>query len=440
MVKKKKNDLGCKFLGVEFSGISKDTIFKSIAIICILSVITKLLVIFVTTNVFHSFVDLFDISYYLTYAANIAQGQIPYVDFHVEYPILFLIPVLLPLPFAMMANDAMTYVYAYQAIMSLFDILTAILIYFIALRLYNKKTALISAIMYSTAFAAGYFILTKFDSFPVFLLILTIFFTIYGMKTKGYIANILGFFAKIFPVLALPFIAIYNSRDSSIKDEIIKILKFGIPVGIILFIPVFLIKPDIIYTYLFATGYSVSVYVNTATHTIFSVLSIVGFSTSAESVSVIMYIIMAVSILAIIGFSLYKGIESEKRLLIVILLTLFSMIFFTKFHSPQYITWITPFFALLMAGSVRNIALFYIGQVIVYMEFPLFFNRYYTNLEYTGLAGTGDYYFIITFFAIEYIILVGLVMVSILSDKFFIKDVIEVKEIIKSCLITKKEN
>jgi hypothetical protein len=277
--------------------------------------------------------------------------------------------------------------------------------------------------MYSTAFSAGYFILTKFDSFPVFLLMLTIFFTVYGMKSKGYIANILAFFAKIFPIIALPFIAIYNSRDSSLKDEIIKILKFGIPIGLILFIPLFLLKPEILNTYLFATGYSVSVYVNTATYTIFSVLTTVGLPISAEGVSAVMYVLMAVFVLGILGFSWFKGIKTEKRLLIVILLTIFSLIFFTKFHSPQYITWITPFFALLMADSIRNIILFYVGQAVFYMEFPLFFNRYYTNLEYTALPGTGDYYFIILFFAAEYIILLSLIYLSIKSDKSLASDV-----------------
>jgi hypothetical protein len=423
MVIKKKKDSGCRFLGIGIPGINKDTIIKNIAVICILSVITKIFVLFMTTSIFHSFVDLFDISYYLEYAVNISQGQIPYLDFHIDYPILFLIPVLLPLPFALMTNDAMTYVYSYQAIMSIFDILTAVLIYFIALKLYDKKTALISALMYSTAFSAGYFILTKFDSFPVFLLMLTIFFTVYGMKSKGYIANILAFFAKIFPIIALPFIAIYNSRDSSLKDEIIKILKFGIPIGLILFIPLFLLKPEILNTYLFATGYSVSVYVNTATYTIFSVLTTVGLPISAEGVSAVMYVLMAVFVLGILGFSWFKGIKTEKRLLIVILLTIFSLIFFTKFHSPQYITWITPFFALLMADSIRNIILFYVGQAVFYMEFPLFFNRYYTNLEYTALPGTGDYYFIILFFAAEYIILLSLIYLSIKSDKSLASDV-----------------
>jgi len=422
MPKKKKDYEDCTFMGIKFPEIKKDTILKNIAIICILSVITKLFIILLTTSVFNSFIDYFDISIYLKYAINIAEGQIPYLDFNVEYPVLFLIPVLLPLPFALMTNDAMTYVHSYQAIMSIFDILTAILVYFIALKIYDKKTAFISALMYSTAFSAGYFILTKFDSFPVFLLMLTIFFTVYGMKSKGYIANILAFFAKIFPLLALPFIAIYNSKDSSLKNEIIKILKFGIPIGIVLFIPLFLLKPEILNTYLFATGHSLSVYVNTATYTIFSLLSTAGLPVSAEGISSVMYVLMAVVILATLGFSFFKGINSEKRLLIVILLTIFSTIFFTKFHSPQYITWITPFFALLLADSIRNIALFYIGQAVVYMEFPLFFNSYYTNLEYTGLAGTGDYYFIVLFFAVEYIILLTMIYFSITSDKSLIKE------------------
>jgi hypothetical protein len=423
MAKKPKKETGCTFFGVGFSSIKKDELIRNIAIIAVLSLITKFIVFNVTTGLFQSFIDLFDISYYLQYAANIASGMMPYVDFHIEYPVLFLVPVLLPLPFTLMTGDAMTYVFGYQAIMSLLDMVTAILVYFIALKIHDNKSALFAGIMYATAFSAGYFVMTKYDSFPVFLLIASLFFTIYTMPVRGYIFNVLAFFAKIFPVLALPFILLFNSRKTSLKDEIISLLKVAIPIGIVLFIPLFIIKPDTIKTYLFATGYSVDVYVNTATYTIYSVFSATGLPTNAGSVSLVMYILLVIIVLLILAFSYLKGISTERRLLTLILLTIFATVFFTKFHSPQYITWMTPFFALLLADSLYSIIIYYVVQGLVYMEFPLLFNSYYTNLEYVSAPGTGGYAFIVAFFVVEYIVMLVAIWMTLKADGGFIDDI-----------------
>ncbi|MBN1431207.1 MAG: hypothetical protein JW931_00365 [Methanomicrobiaceae archaeon] len=423
MAKKPKKETGCTFIGIGFSSIKRDELIRNIAIIAVLSLITKFIVLNVTTGLFHSFIDLFDISYYLQYAANIASGMMPYVDFNIEYPVLFLIPVLMPLPFALMTGDAMTYVYGYQVIMSLLDMVTAILVYFIALKIHENKSALFAGLMYATAFSAGYFVMTKYDSFPVFLLMATLFFTVYSMPVRGYISNVLAFFAKIFPALALPFILIFNSRKTSLKEEIISFLKVAIPVGIILFIPLFILKPDTIKTYLFATGYSVDVYVNTATYTIYSVLSATGLPLTAGSISLVMYALMVIVVLLILAFSYVKGISTERRLLTLILLTIFATVFFTKFHSPQYITWMTPFFALLLADSFKGVIMYYLVQALVYMEFPLLFNSFYTNLEYTSAPGTGGYTFIVAFFAVEYIVMLAAIWMVMKSEGKLIDDI-----------------
>ena len=76
-----------------------------------------------------------------------------------------------------------------------------------------------------------------------------------------------------------------------------------------------------------------------------------------------------------------KGIPTST-LPALIAVTLMLLVFCVRFHSPQYIMWFTPFLALTLADSIGGIVLFWSLQVMNYIEFPLLFGQYYTNLEY----------------------------------------------------------
>ncbi|MGB4052250.1 MAG: hypothetical protein WBK56_08400, partial [Methanoculleus sp.] len=82
---------------------------KHFAILIALSIVIKFAVIFLTTNVFHSFIDIFDTAVYFQYAVQVLGGKIPYVDFPLEYPQLSLIVILVPLIFTVLTQDPSTY-------------------------------------------------------------------------------------------------------------------------------------------------------------------------------------------------------------------------------------------------------------------------------------------------------------------------------------------
>jgi len=73
-----------------------------------------------TTAVFHSFLDMFDIGFYLNYAIKVLEGQIPYVDFNVEYPQLAFISILLPLV-PPSSSERGAYALSHQVLMCLLD-------------------------------------------------------------------------------------------------------------------------------------------------------------------------------------------------------------------------------------------------------------------------------------------------------------------------------
>jgi len=414
----KKGKNSWDFLSLKFENIDLQAVKRHILLLVVISLLTKLAVLFVTPLVFHSFIDYFDLGFYFEHAVKLTQGELPYLSYSFDYPILLFVPITIALVPALLFQNAMAFVYTFQILMVLCDLVTLLCIYFIALKLYNEQTAFLAGLIYATAFSTVYFILTKYDAFPTCLLMLAVLFTIYGMKMKGYIAAGLGFFAKIFPAIAFPFLILFNTKKSSLKNEIVAVLKVMVPLSIVLLVPILVIRPDSIRTYLFATGGSLGVYVNTLTYTLYSWVNGVGhIGITPENVSLVMYGLMGITML----YLLYTAyIDTEKRpvtLLKTLLCALIAVIVFTKFHSPQYIVWFTPFLCLLVADDIYKVVLFYIVQVFAYIEFPLMFGSFYTNLEYTNATGSSGWYLTLLFFTLQYCAILLLVYAIIRPKK-----------------------
>jgi hypothetical protein len=126
-----------------------------------------------------------------------------------------------------------------------------------------------------------------------------------------------------------------------------------------------------------------------------------------------MYILMGLVLLTLLAVAFFDSERRPKTLVKLLLATIFSVIFFTKFHSPQYIVWLTPFLCLLVADNLTKIILFYIAQVFAYLEFPLMFGTFYTNLEYVSPVGTPSWDLTLIFFTLQYVVLVILLFVAL---------------------------
>jgi hypothetical protein len=403
-----------QFLSVRFDNINTEVVRNHIILLIIASLFTKFFVLFATTMVFHSFIDYFDFGFYLEHAMMIVQGQLPYLNYNFDYPLLIFVPILVALMPALFFHDALVFVYTFQILMVLCDLIIILCIYFIALRIYNERTAFLAALIYATAFGTAYFVLTKYDAFPTSLLMLGVLFTVYGMNMKGYLSIGIGFFAKIFPAIAFPFFILHNSKKTSLKNEVIAAFKVIIPLLVIFLLPFLVIRPEAIRTYLFATGATVGVYANTATFTLYSWLNGIGhLGILPDSVSVVMYVLMGIIILYLLYSSFVDTVKRPVTLVKTLLCAFITVILFTKFHSPQYIVWYTPFLCLLVVDDIFKIILFYIVQILAYIEFPLMFGGFYTNQEYTNPAGSYGWYLTLLFFTLQYLVLLILVFVII---------------------------
>ncbi len=124
-----------------------------------------------------------------------------------------------------------------------------------------------------------------------------------------------------------------------------------------------------------------------------------------DTISDIMYICMGILLLLLL-YLVYSDRKMQPRgFLTVLCVAIFSVVFFTKFHSPQYIIWYTPLLALLVADDLVKIGLFYLVQILAYIEFPLMFGNYYVNLQYTNAIGTFEGNITLIFFTVEYAVL-----------------------------------
>ena len=405
--KVKKGKIPLIFLDFQFGNIDQNTVKRHILYLILASLVTKFFVLLLTPLVFHSFIDLFDIGFYFDHGIMLMQGQLPYIHYFFDYPILIFVPIILALIPALILQDVMAFVYSFQILMVLCDIVTTLCVYFISLKLWDKKIAFYSGMMYATAFSAAYFVLTKYDAFPTCILMVALLFTVYGLKMKGYIATAAGFFAKIFPVIALPFIILYNAKDTSIKQEIYNAFKVFIPLIVFLILPVFIVKQDILKTYLpVRTG--MDYYSNTVTFTIYSWLhDVFRIGISLDVILTIMFICLAAGLLALVYIAYVYPQKNSKMLLKLILCAIVLVIFCVKVRSPQYIVWFTPILCVLAADDLRKIILVYIVQAMAFIEFPLMFRTFYVSTQYTGAALSSIWFITLFVFTLEYLALFG---------------------------------
>jgi len=411
---RKKNSFSV--LGISYNDIPVSLVKRHLLYLIAIAIITKIVVILVSLSYFTvilgpsngtteiTFYDSYDFLYYLQSASNILlQGQIPYVNFSFDYPPLVFVPIFLAFIPAYVFNSQDVFICSFQFLMVVCDIITVICIYLVGLRLYNEKTAFIAGVLYASAFSVAYFVLSKYDAFPTCILMLAVLFTVYHREILGYGAVVAGFLAKIFPIISLPFFMIYNAKSTSIRQEMVTLLKIGLPVAIICLIPIILLNPGILLSYLSGSLVRSAVYVNTATYAIYAYLhDILHLGISLGTLSTGMDILMGLILLFLIAIAYLEPKKDTCFLVKLLAVAIFVVVFCMNYHSPQYVVWFTPFVCLLVADNLYGIVIFYVTQAITYIEFPLAFTTLYVNGNYIGDAGTPLWYIALLFFTINF--------------------------------------
>jgi len=309
---------------------------------------------------------------------QVLGGAIPYVDFSLEYPQLSLVVILVPLIFTVLTGDPSTYLVVHQVFMSMFDIVTTLLIYLIALKISDQRCAFVSGVLSATAFSSAYFVLTKYDAFPTFLLMLSLFLFIYRKETSGYLSAVAGFLAKWFPGLAIPYFALHEYMSGRDPRTIGRHIIASAVLFLVITLPFAVLNSSgFLATYTAHAGrgalaHSFCYYVD------FVLENILGLSFFAQ---VSLLLMAAVQIFLLAYYYLARNTSAE-HLCAFLFFSIFAFVIFNNVFSPQYLLWITPFLAIFLARSYKEIALFYAIQVWMYLEFPILYRSIYINDGY----------------------------------------------------------
>jgi hypothetical protein len=130
-----------------------------------------------------------------------------------------------------------------------------------------------------------------------------------------------------------------------------------------------------------------------------------------------MTVAMILTLLLLVIIAFRDDQMRSVTLLKFILVALFLVVFFMKYHSPQYFVWFTPFVCLLIADRLYAVILFFVAQVITYIEFPLAFGVLYTNGEYLSPVHSSGHFLTMIFFTVEYLVMILLIWMAIQPSK-----------------------
>jgi hypothetical protein len=312
-----------------------------------------------------------DINLYYSYANNAISGKIPYIDYMIEYPQFFLIPVLIAAIPSFIIQSSSVYSDSFMILMNIVDIATLTCVYFIAIKLFGQEKALLCGLLYATAFSTAFLVSLTYDSVPSFFLIFSILLFLYGKEIPAYVSASVGTLTKWFPVFSFPYFILYTIKN---KKET-RSLKKGILISFVIIflsvIPFILLDyQDFLRTYMFHFDRPAQ------THSLVYFLDVISKSIINIEPFASLSIVFLVCGEVILIFWYYKYLNGNQlTLCYIVFLSVFLFVLLNKVFAAYYSIWVTPFLALFFINSYRQIVLFYLLQLVIYLEEPFLYPR-----------------------------------------------------------------
>jgi hypothetical protein len=308
-----------------------------------------------------------ELTLYHSYISQALSGHIPYVDYTIEYPQLFLVPmVIAAIPTLLIAGHPV-FVVSYIILMCLVDIAVLVCVYFIAAKLFGYNRAFFCGLLYATAFFSAFAGSFSFDIVPTFFLVSALALFLYRKEIPAYVSAACGFLTKWFPAACFPFFVLYTIKNKNDPAPMKKGLAVSGLVIMVCLIPFMVMNlQGFLFTYLTQLGRPSEV------HSLVYYLDIVpksitGFTPFGE--------LSLVLLLIIEGLLLYwyYRYASGKPLILcyALFFSVFSFILLNKALTPYFLIWIVPFLALFLVKTKWQVLLFYGIQLIMFLESPV---------------------------------------------------------------------
>jgi len=352
-----------------------------------------------------------DIELYYHYSELVAAGQIPYLDFNLEYPALFFIPALLAYIPVLVSKSLAIYMTAYMSLMYLMDMAMLCCVYDISLAFFGPRKAFLCSFLYTTAFTAAFYAQITYDIVPAFLLVFSLVLYIHHKTVATYISVTAGALVKWFPALTLPLFILHAIKDPAHLDTTKQGILFSAILALVFTLPIMVFAwPGFLFTYVFNISRAVQ------THSfVFYCDTVIRLLLTAVDASTA-FLFITVLVESLLYFWYFRSKDTRLiTLCYCIFLSVFFFVTLNKNFSASYIVWLTPFLAIFLAHTLRHILVFYAIQGIIYIETPLLYRVVYGNDQPYAVFENGFLSFSFVFYTVKFI-LFFLVLWIILHD------------------------
>jgi uncharacterized membrane protein len=326
-------------------------------------------------------------------AERMLDGQIPYHDFSSEYPPLALLSFLLP---GLIFDNTITYSWGFAFEFLLFDLLILLMLYDLA-SFFNIQPRTMLAVYTLIIIATGPILVCRYDLLPAMLVLGALWAFIKGKNKLAWAAIAMGFAAKLYPVIIIPFFMIYQLRHGQFK----RLVEGG---AVFLGVTALFILPWVVidapgylesWTYHLERGlHSESTY-GTAllAGQVLGITSMEGIlnygswnliSPLADSLAKVSFYISAVSLIAVYGLFAWnsrrdvnesgeKALSRPAAITLIQYTTLAVIVFMVtnKVFSAQYMVWLCPLLPLVIGEKRYLVAgLFLVAAVFTQYVYP----------------------------------------------------------------------
>jgi uncharacterized membrane protein len=326
-------------------------------------------------------------------ARQMLDGKIPYHDFTSEYPPLALLSFLLP---GLISTSFPAYSWLFATELMIFDLLVLLMLADLAstLKISVKNTLAVYTLL---IIAVGPILVGRYDLLPAMLVLAAVWAFVKGKNKLAWAAAALGFAAKLYPIIIVPFFFIYQVKNRQ-YGQLVKGGAAFLLTLLVLFLPWIIIDANGFwhsFTYHFERGlHSESTY-GTAllAGQVLGMTKVEGALTYgswnlssplADSLAKISFPLTAGVLLVVYGlftWRLRKDPEgdlitkmtgpSAANLLQYTALAVAVFMLTNKVFSAQYMAWLCPLLPLVIGGRQYLIpALFMLAGVLTQYVYP----------------------------------------------------------------------
>jgi len=395
---------------IRIPGISLHAVKKDLLVLVPVSVFVKIILFFVSLYAPY-YVITGDIGTYYRHAQLFLEGYLPYIDTAVEYPPFFFIPVMIAVIPSIFLPGFSVYLLSYISLMFCIDAVVLVLVYLIAFRLFGQEKAFLSGLLYATAVSAEFFVPLTYDVVASFFLMGALFLFLNRKEIPAFVAATTGTLVKWFPVFSMPFFFIHAVKTGRDIRTSVK----GIAIAALLFLAITL--PLLVINYrIFSVVYLYHLSREVQSHSLIYYVEILCQQVF-PGITPSQYAFVLLAILEIVLLYWFWRFPSTKEITLVyfIFFSVFFFVLLNKIFSASYIIWLTPFLALLLVHSIRQIILFYLLEIVVYVETPLLYRIVYGSGQPYQVFENSLPSFSFIFYTVKFVIYIT-VFIIILND------------------------